>query len=105
MREKIKVRYPVITEGKYDKIRLNEILETTVITTDGFRIFNKKEKRAIEGDDDGYYVVNDIFPELAKKYGKKKINEYMRNFNYGSIDFQDEWCLEDFEHRLEVREK
>lgn len=68
-------------------------------------VFNKKEKRAIEGDDDGYYVVNDIFPELAKKYGKKKINEYMRNFNYGSIDFQDEWCLEDFEHRLEVKEK
>ena len=37
---------PVIVEGKYDKQKLSAILNTTIITTNGFRIFNDKEKRA-----------------------------------------------------------
>ncbi len=44
MREKIKLPIPVIVEGRYDKIRLADILDCNIICTDGFGIFNKKEK-------------------------------------------------------------
>ena len=38
------IKYPIIVEGKYDKIKLDSILNAKVITTDGFGIFNNKEK-------------------------------------------------------------
>lgn len=47
MQEKIKIRFPIIAEGKYDKNTLMQIFDCTVITTDGFAIFNKKEKQAL----------------------------------------------------------
>lgn len=47
MREKLKIPYPIIVEGKYDRLRLDSIVEARVITTDGFGIFNKKEKAAL----------------------------------------------------------
>lgn len=34
----------VIVEGKYDKIKLSNILDTEIITTDGFAIFKDKQK-------------------------------------------------------------
>ena len=40
----IKLREAVIVEGKYDKIRLSNILDATIIPTDGFRIFKDNEK-------------------------------------------------------------
>ena len=42
---KPKIKMPVIVEGKYDKIKLSSVIDATVITTDGFGIFNDKEKR------------------------------------------------------------
>lgn len=45
--KKLRVIYPVIVEGKYDKIRLSSIFEAHVVTTDGFGVFNKKEKMAL----------------------------------------------------------
>ncbi len=47
MREKISLKYPVIVEGKYDKITLSSLVDTTIITTDGFSIFNNKEKQSL----------------------------------------------------------
>lgn len=44
---KITVREVVVVEGKYDKIRLQSILDATIITTDGFGIFRNKEKQAL----------------------------------------------------------
>ena len=41
---KMKIKYPIIVEGKYDKIKLDSIVEATIITTGGFEIFNSKEK-------------------------------------------------------------
>lgn len=38
------IKYPIIVEGKYDKIKLDSIVKAKVITTDGFGIFNNKEK-------------------------------------------------------------
>lgn len=45
--EKLKIKYPVICEGKYDKIRLSSVIDGTIITTDGFGIFNSSEKTAL----------------------------------------------------------
>lgn len=45
--KKLHLDRPVIVEGKYDKEKLLSFLCGTVITTDGFGIFNKKEKLAL----------------------------------------------------------
>ena len=45
--EKLKIPYPILVEGQYDKIKLDSVLEATVITTDGFRVFNRGEKLAL----------------------------------------------------------
>lgn len=47
MREKIKVKFPIIVEGKYDKITLSSLVDATIITTEGFSIFNNKEKQKL----------------------------------------------------------
>ena len=35
----------IIVEGKYDKARLSTVIDALIITTDGFGIFNSKEKQ------------------------------------------------------------
>ena len=45
--DKIKISLPVIVEGKYDKIKLDSILDARIITTGGFGIFNNAEKKAL----------------------------------------------------------
>lgn len=42
--EKLKIPYPIIVEGKYDRERILSVCEARVITTDGFGIFKKPEK-------------------------------------------------------------
>lgn len=37
----------MIVEGKYDKIRLQNVLDAVILTTDGFRIFRDREKLAL----------------------------------------------------------
>ncbi|MBO4356372.1 MAG: toprim domain-containing protein [Clostridia bacterium] len=41
--EKIKLRSMVIVEGKYDKIKLDSILDAEIIETDGFSIFKNEQ--------------------------------------------------------------
>ena len=43
----IKLDKAVIVEGKYDKIRLSNFIDATIITTDGFGIFKNEEKRSL----------------------------------------------------------
>ena len=43
----MKIKYPIIVEGKYDKIKLDSIVDGTIITTGGFEIFNSKEKLSL----------------------------------------------------------
>ena len=45
--EKLRVRYPVIVEGRYDKARLCSFLSGDIIQTDGFRLFSDKKKLAL----------------------------------------------------------
>ncbi|MBE6644515.1 MAG: DUF4093 domain-containing protein [Ruminococcaceae bacterium] len=47
MNEKIRINLPIIVEGRYDKSTISSIFDATVITTDGFSVFNSKEKRML----------------------------------------------------------
>lgn len=52
--ERLTIPYPVIVEGKYDKIKLTSVIDADIFVTDGFGIFKNDEKAA-------------LFSELAKK--------------------------------------
>lgn len=45
--EKLRIPYPVIVEGKYDRLRLLCVMEGQILATDGFGIFKQKEKLAL----------------------------------------------------------
>ena len=47
MSERLKIPYPVIVEGRYDKLRLESVIEAHIIPTDGFGIFKKEEKTSM----------------------------------------------------------
>ena len=43
----IRINEAVIVEGKYDKIRLESLIDALIIPTDGFGIFKNKEKQKL----------------------------------------------------------
>lgn len=43
----IKLNQAVIVEGKYDKITLENVIDATILTTNGFSIFKDAQKRAL----------------------------------------------------------
>lgn len=43
----IKIKQAVIVEGKYDKIKLESIIDALIITTEGFEIFKDSEKMSM----------------------------------------------------------
>lgn len=45
--KKLKIPYPIIVEGKYDRLRLLSVCEGQIYTTDGFGIFKKGERLAL----------------------------------------------------------
>ena len=45
--DKLKIPYPIIVEGKYDKLKLSLVCEGLIIKTDGFGVFKKNEKAAL----------------------------------------------------------
>lgn len=47
MTEKLKIAYPIIVEGKYDRLRILSVADAQVLTTDGFGIFKKNEKLSL----------------------------------------------------------
>ncbi len=47
MTEKIKIPIPVVVEGKYDRMKLTEVIDAVIVVTDGFGVFKKKEKLAL----------------------------------------------------------
>ena len=74
----IKVREAIIVEGKYDKIKLSNIVDGLIITTDGFGVFKDKEKQA-------------LIRHLAKKRGILILTDsdsagfVIRNFLKGAV--------------------
>ena len=73
MPEKIKISLPVIVEGRYDKATLLSIFDATVVTTEGFSLFNNREKRALieRLASDGIIVLTD------SDAGGRQIREYL----------------------------
>ncbi len=47
MEERLKIPYPVVVEGKYDRARVESVIEGQILTTDGFGIFRAEEKRML----------------------------------------------------------
>ena len=45
--DKLKIDLPILVEGKYDKITLLGVLDAKIFCTDGFGVFNNKEKQAL----------------------------------------------------------
>ena len=45
--EKLHLKQAIIVEGKYDKIKLSSIVDSTILTTSGFSIFNNTEYQAL----------------------------------------------------------
>ncbi len=59
---KIHINQPIIVEGKYDKIKLESLIDGLIITTDGFRIYKDKEKLSLIrafADNGGVIVLTD----------------------------------------------
>lgn len=78
--EKLKIPYPIIVEGKYDKIKLDSILDAKVIVTNGFGVFSDKEKKQLfltlaqktkiivaTDSDGGGLVIRNYFKSLIPK--------------------------------------
>lgn len=45
--EKLRIDFPIIVEGKYDKIKILSVADACVIQTDGFGVFKNSEKLAL----------------------------------------------------------
>lgn len=45
--KKLQIAYPIIVEGKYDRMKLLAICDGLIIKTDGFGVFKKDEKAAL----------------------------------------------------------
>ncbi|WP_405353701.1 toprim domain-containing protein [Ruminococcus sp.] len=43
----LKIKEAIIVEGRYDKIKLKNLVDTTIIETNGFRVFSDKEKQSL----------------------------------------------------------
>lgn len=92
----IKIKEAVIVEGKYDKIKLSNILDTLIIETNGFQIYHDKKRRDFirriakergiivltDSDHSGFQIRNYISSGIPKEkikhlyipdvYGKEK---------------------------------
>lgn len=79
--EKLKIPYPILVEGKYDKIKLDSVLDANIIVTDGFGVFKNSEKTslirklaektpiicAFDSDNAGLVIRNHIKSALPKE--------------------------------------
>ncbi len=78
--EKLIIPYPIVVEGKYDKIKLDSIIQGSIITTGGFSVFSDKEKKAFflalskktkiiiaTDSDGGGLVIRNYFKSLLPK--------------------------------------
>ncbi len=43
----LEIPFPIIVEGKYDRLRLLTVCHAQILTTDGFGIFKRKDKAAL----------------------------------------------------------
>lgn len=81
--ERIKLKYPVVVEGRYDKATLLSIFDGVIITTGGFSVFNSKEKTALikKLGKDGIVLLTD------SDGGGKQIRSYLHGTLGGALVF------------------
>jgi Small primase-like proteins (Toprim domain) len=75
--EKLSFAQTIIVEGKYDKQKLSEFISSSIITTNGFRIFNDKAKRNMIkslANTQGILVLSD------SDHAGQKIRNYIKGF-------------------------
>lgn len=80
MAEKIKISQAVIVEGKYDKIKLSNIIDAFIIETNGFAIFRDKQRLAFIkklADERGIVILTDSDHAgfMIRNYLKKSIDK------------------------------
>lgn len=86
----IRLKQIVVTEGKYDKITLENIIDATIVTTDGFGIFKDKQKVELIrrlGKENGIIVMtdSDSAGQLIRRHiknicdGMEIVNVYIPN--------------------------
>jgi len=82
--EKLKITRAVIVEGRYDKIKLDSIIDALIIPTDGFGVFKSDEKKHLltrlakekglivltDSDGAGLVIRNRIRSSIDPKYVK-----------------------------------
>ena len=78
---KPRVIYPIIVEGKYDKIKLDSIVEANVITTGGFAIFTEDEKIH-------------LIKKLAEKYSYTYVDMYSPLLNLETGEIYEEYTTD-----------
>lgn len=81
--EKIKIKQAVIVEGKYDKIKLESLIDALIIETCGFGIFKNKEKCALLrtlANSVGLLIITD------SDVAGFKIRNYIKNITKGSAN-------------------
>lgn len=65
MTKKINLRQAVLVEGKYDKIKLQQLIDAPIFTTGGFAIFSSSEKAALFrriANENGLIILTDSDP-------------------------------------------
>ena len=65
MTEKLKIRQAVLVEGKYDKIKLQQLIDAPIFTTGGFSVFSSGEKAVLLrriAEKDGLIILTDSDP-------------------------------------------
>lgn len=45
--EKLYLKYPLLVEGKYDKLHLSNLVSSPIITSNGFSLFNSEQKKTL----------------------------------------------------------
>ncbi|MCQ2441523.1 MAG: DUF4093 domain-containing protein [Oscillospiraceae bacterium] len=43
----LKIKEAIVVEGRYDKNTLSQLVDTLILTTDGFQVFKRKDKAAL----------------------------------------------------------
>ena len=93
----IKLNSPVIVEGKYDIIKLSNLIDGLIIKTDGFGIFKDKEKQKR----DPFYDEAEI--AIREELGRKA-EIHLKSANKGTIEIEF-FSKEDLQSILEALAK
>ena len=76
--KKLRLEYPVVVEGKYDKIKLDAVVESPIITLNGFSFFNDKRKQTLFGKyaEKGIIILTDS--DRAGAFIRSKLKGYIK---------------------------